>query len=221
MNFRAVSLSALLALSAHSAASAAPACDFFAEDLSQVKGVAVITGDGRAQFGATPEAAGACSGKGCAYLVPGDSVVVGETSGEATCVGFQTKAGRTTQGWLPSARLAPAKPRAADWAGYWGEKDRFVSIKATGDTLVVDARMTYQGGGPVFSGAFKARIVATGPILSFAVDDKGRPVDPAKAEDACKVKMALVGPLLLVSDQGCVGAGSAATFEGAYTRAKR
>lgn len=221
MNFRAVSLSALLALSAHSAANAAPACDFFAEDLSQVKGVAVITGGGRAQFGATPEAAGTCSGKGCAYLVPGDSVVVGETSGEATCVGFQTNAGRTTQGWLPNGRLAPAKPRAADWVGYWGEKDRHISIRKAGDQLSINAELTYQGLGPVFSGAFKAKIAPDGPILSFAVDDKGRPVDPAKVEESCRVKLALVGPLLLVTDRGCVGAGSAVTFEGAYTKAKR
>ncbi len=217
MDFRALSLSALLALNATCAARAAEPCEF-SDDLSQVNGVAVVTGEGRAQFGATPEAAGACSGKGCAYLVPGDAVVTGAVSGGATCAGFQTKAGRTTQGWLPTARLKPATPKAADWAGYWGEKDRHVSIKAAGDSLSIDGKLIYQGLGPVFSGAFKAKIAASGPILTFAIDDKDRPVDPATAENACKVKLALVGPLLLVTDQGCVGAGSAITFEGAYTR---
>ena len=221
MNFRALSISALLALSAPSTAGAAGLCEF-SDDLSQVRRVSVVVGEGRAQFGATPEAAGACSGKGCAYLLPGDAVVAGETSGTATCVGFQPKSGRTTQGWLPSARLAPAKPVAKDWVGYWGEKDRFVSIKADGDRLAIDARLVFQGGGPVFSGAFKAKVAASGPMLEFAVDDKGRPVDPAKAgEGVCRVKLALVGPLLLVHDAGCVGAGSAVTFEGAYTKARR
>ncbi|MCC0004331.1 MAG: hypothetical protein H6872_04035 [Methylobacteriaceae bacterium] len=115
-----------------------------------------------------------------------------------------------------------AKPVAKDWVGYWGEKDRFVSIKADGDRLAIDARLVFQGGGPVFSGAFKAKVAASGPMLEFAVDDKGRPVDPAKAgEGVCRVKLALVGPLLLVHDAGCVGAGSAVTFEGAYTKARR
>ena len=221
MNFRALSISALLALSAPSTAGAAGLCEF-SDDLSQVRGVSVVVGEGRAQFGATPEAAGACSGKGCAYLLPGDAVVTGETSGTATCVGFQSKSGRTTQGWLPSARLAPAKPVAKDWVGYWGEKDRYVSIKTDGDRLAIDARLVFQGGGPVFSGAFKAKVAASGPILDFVIDDKGRPVDLAKAgEGACRVKLALVGPLLLVHDEGCVGIGSAVTFEGAYTKAKR
>lgn len=220
MNFRALSLSALLAISVHSGARAAEPCAF-SDDLAQAKGVAVVTGEGRAQFGTTPEAAGACSGKGCAYLVPGDSVVTGAVAGDATCVGFQTKAGRTTQGWLPTARLKPAIPKATDWVGCWGEKDRFISIRNTGDQLSINAELEYRGLGPVFSGAFKAKIAASGPILSFAVDDKGKPVDPAKAEDACHVKMALVGPLLLVADKGCVGVGSAVTFEGAYTKAKR
>lgn len=220
MRFRAISLSALLALFAHSAAGAAEICAF-SDDLSQVKAVAVVTGGGRAQFGASPETAGACSGKGCAYILPGDAVVTGAVSGAATCAGFQSKSGRVTQGWLPTARLAPAKPAPADWVGYWGEKDRFISIRKAGDQLSINAELEYQGLGPVFSGAFKAKVAASGAILSFAVDDKGKPVDPAKAEDSCRVKMALVGPLLLVTDQGCVGAGSAVTFEGAYTKAKR
>ena len=220
MRFAALSLTALLALSTHSPAFAAETCEF-ADDLAQVTGVAVLTGEGRAQFGATPDAAGACSSKDCAYLLPGDSVVTGQTSGAAICAGFQSMAGRMTQGWLPAARLAPAKPAAANWVGYWGEKDRHISIRKAGDLLAIEGGLTYQGLGPAFSGAFKAKIAATGPILSFSVDDKGRPVDPAKAEESCRVKLALVGPLLLVTDQGCVGAGSAVTFEGAYTKAKR
>jgi len=221
MNFRVLSISALFALSAHCPAGAAEVCEF-ADDLAQVRGVSVVAGAGRAQFGATPQAAGACSGRGCAYLLPGDTVVTGETSGAATCAGYQSKSGRATQGWLPSARLAPAQPKTAEWAGYWGEKDRHVSIKADGDKLAIDARLVHQGGGPVFSGGFKAKATPTGPILTIAVDQKGRPVDPAKAgEDTCRVKLVLVGPALLVHDEGCVGLGSPVTFEGAYTKAKR
>ncbi|MCB1536752.1 MAG: hypothetical protein KDJ44_19100 [Rhodoblastus sp.] len=220
MKFLALSIAALLALSTHAGAATAPPCEF-SDDLSQVRGVSVVAGEGRAYFGATPEAAGACAGKGCAYLLPGDAVVTSETSGGATCAGFQSKSGKTTQGWLPAARLAPAKPKPSDWAGYWGEKDRSISIRADSDKLAIDAHLVFQGGGPVFSGAFKAKAAASGPMLEFAIDDKGRPVDAAKAERACRVKLALVGPLLLVHDEGCVGAGSAVTFEGAYTKAKR
>lgn len=220
MPFRLLTLAVLLSLTSQADAAAAPPCAF-SDDISQVQGVSIVVGEGRAYFGATPEAAGACAGKACAYLLPGDAVVTGHGAGAATCAGFQSKSGKTTQGWLPAARLAPARPKAVDWKGYWGEKDRFISIKAAGDSLAIEAHLVFQGGGPVFSGAFKAKVAATGPILTFAVDDKGRPVDAAKAEGACRVKLALAGPLLLVHDEGCVGAGSAVTFEGAYTRARR
>ena len=56
-----------------------------------------------------------------------------------------------------------------------------------------------------------------GAILTLANDAKGRQVDPAKAP-ACKVKLALAGAGLLVHDEGCVGAGSPANFDGAYFR---
>ena len=41
-------------------------------------------------------------------------------------------------------------PAIADWAGYWGDKDRYVSIKVDGGDLAIEAKMTYQGAGPVF-----------------------------------------------------------------------
>lgn len=202
-----------------SAAAAADDC-FLSDDLSDLKGVARITGDGKAAFGATPDKAGACVGK-CAYVLPGDVVAFGAARGAATCAAFTGAGGRQTFGWLPTDRLGPYAPAIADWAGYWGDKDRYVSIKVDGGDLAIEAKMTYQGAGPVFSGAFHGKAVPVGGIVTLANDAKGRQVDPAKAPaEACRAKLVLAGGALLVHDEGCVGAGSAANFDGAYTRRK-
>ena len=82
-------------------------------------------------------------------------------------------------------------------------------------------RLTFRGGGPVFSGAFRGRVAAGIAILTLANDSKGRQIDAARAPaDACRVKLALAGAVLLVHAQYCVGAGSPADFDGAYARRK-
>lgn len=200
-----------------SGARAAEDC-FVPDDLSTLTAVMKVAGDGRAAFGASPDKAGACAGK-CPFVLPGDVVAAAETKVGATCVVFNAASGKQTSGWLPASRLAPWTPQPADWAGYWGDKDRSVSIRLDGGDLVIEAKMTYQGGGPVFSGAFKGRAKPAGAVLTLANDARGRQIDPAKARDgACKVTLALAGAGLLVHDENCVGAGSPANFDGAYFR---
>lgn len=213
-------LPALAALAMTGSLAAAADDCFLADDLSDLKGVARIVGEGRAAFGASPDKAAVCVGK-CAYVLPGDVVALGAAKDGATCVGFTGAGGRQTFGWLPTQRLGPYAPAIADWAGFWGDKDRYLSIRVEGGDLVIDAKMTYQGAGPVFSGAFHGKAAPVGGAVTLANDFKGRQIDPAKAQqDACKAKLVLAGAALLVHDEGCVGAGSAANFDGAYTRRK-
>lgn len=220
MNIRPVFLALLTGLSAAPTARAADCA--FSDDLTGVRSVATITpGDARVYFAETPGAAGRCANARCPYVTQGDSVALGERSGDAVCATFTSKAGRATTGWLPAGRLVDSRPAARDWEGRWGDRERAVTIKAVGGGIAVDARLSIQNGGPVFSGAFKAKLETTGPILSFAVDEDGRQTLFDQGKDgACRVKLVLAGPVLLVHDEGCVGLGSPATFEGAYTRAK-
>lgn len=213
-------LPALAALALTSSLAAAADDCFLADDLSDLKGIARIVGDGRAAFGAAPDTAGACAGK-CAYVLPGDVVAYGAARGTATCAGFTGAGGRQTFGWLPTQRLGPYAPALADWAGFWGDKDRYVSIRVEGGDLLIDAKMTYQGAGPAFSGAFRGKAAPNAGVVILANDLKGRQIDPAKAPPgSCRAKLVLAGAALLVHDEGCVGAGSAANFDGAYARRK-
>lgn len=208
-------------LAGSSAAAGAADCSF-SDNLAQAQWAAKVTpGPARVYFADAPDKAGECPSKRCPYVTPGDQVVVTDTLGAAACATFTSKSGRATTGWLPTERLKATDPKPAEWAGYWGDAERSITIRADGAKLAIDGRLSIQQGGPAFSGAFKAQIGVAGSLLAFATDAKGREVAYDKAgAGACKVKLVLAGPVLLVHDEGCVGVGSPVTFEGSYTRRK-
>ncbi|RBP17512.1 hypothetical protein DFR50_1023 [Roseiarcus fermentans] len=150
------------------------------------------------------------------FLVAGDLALAGKTSGDFTCVAYQSPldARQTwTVGWLPSAALAPVAPApapsVADWTGDWRHPGGHVEIADRGGKLSVAGGMTLPTpAGDYQNGEFHAR-VAPGAALAF--------VDEGDYGDNCRVRMQRVGAWLMVEDNGgCGGAG--VTFTGLYRR---
>lgn len=79
----------------------------FAEQNAEF-GLARVIGRDRSRFysdtDGCPQAGASCQGK--AWLVPGDRVVTGRTSGAFVCVFYPNATGGTA-GWMPRQRLAP------------------------------------------------------------------------------------------------------------------
>jgi len=146
------------------------------------------------------------------YLVGGDEVIVSRRRGGFFCAWYQPRRGSETVGWLPADRLsvaeAPAEPPLAAWVGEWAYYDNSVSIrpgKGAGQ-LAVEGVALWKG---VVPGS-----VNVGEINSTVRPAAGRLVIE---DDICRVRMRLVGPHLVVDDNGECG-GVNVSFDGVYRR---
>jgi hypothetical protein len=145
------------------------------------------------------------------YLVPGDEVVVSRRYGQFVCAWFQPRAGRETIGWLAADRLnihqTEAEPPLSAWAGEWEYYENSISIRrgARAGDLAVEGQAYWKGLGD-----------------NVHVGEIGSIVRPAAGEvhiedDTCRVTMRLVGPYLVVGDNGQCG-GVNVAFDGVYRR---
>lgn len=146
------------------------------------------------------------------YLLPGDVVVVGgrEAAGRL-CV---ARPGRSAaDGWADSSRFQPIQPPASPglrvWAGTWMEGDKSITVSVAGDRLRASGN------------AYWPRHNApNGHMGSFTGETKPDGIEALftdEGEEDCKVKLALLGPMLVVSDNLKCG-GFNVSFRGIYIR---
>ena len=163
-----------------------------------------------------------------AYAVPRDTVVVTGTQGAFSCALLPTAKGNTTEGWLPSAALAPAVPTqpAPDaWVGHWRTGDQSLTISASSSGLLhVKGEATFGSHDPdrvrrgaVNLGEVEGTVEPQGNLLAFTQGDNGRTLPFSDADPyACRIRMRLAGPFLWAWENGCGGMG--VSFIGAYAR---
>ena len=143
------------------------------------------------------------------YLVPGDEVIVSRTYGGWACSWYQPRSGPGKVGWLAAERLdireTDARPPLALWAGEWEFYENFLKVRAEAGTLGVEGQAYWHGlGDNVHVGEIAGRVAPEGNALTLE-------------EDTCRVTLRLVGPYLVVNDNGQCG-GVNVTFDGVYRR---
>lgn len=170
---------------------------------------------------ACPAASDACLRQ--AYLVPGDLVLIGKTSGAFTCVSYQSPQNPKpswTNGWLPASSMTPLEPwRAparAEWIGNWSHGGGRLGIRpAPGGALAIRGEAFYAAAQNVHTAVIDAQAKPIGSLLEFA--DHGRtPFDQADS-DSCLVRMQIVEKFLVAEDNGRCG-GELVSFTGFYRR---
>lgn len=150
-----------------------------------------------------------------AYVMPGDVLVADGETGGFTAVTFVSPTGKASSGFLWSARLRALPSPAPNWAGTWRFGDATIVIrpgKARG-MLQVRGETTWGGHDPerVRNGG-----VHLGDFLGEVRPRRDR-LAYADARAGCRVRMRLLGPYLLVGDNGGCG-GANVTFSGTYRR---
>ena len=171
---------------------------------------------------ACPASTDACRKK--AYLVRGDLVLVGRTSGDFTCVSYQAphaKAQIWTTGWLPRAALTTVAPMAApamsEWIGSWEHPGGGLTIrKGAGSSLRIEGDQVLPAGRDLRNGSLGATAEPKGGLIAF-VDDGSTPFERPNAGDECRVRLQRVGAWLLVEDNNDCG-GASVSFTGLYRR---
>lgn len=162
-----------------------------------------------------PSDAPACAEK--AFLIAGDLVTLGATVKNFTCVDYANDKGDRA-GFLPSAALAPEASIVdpAQWTGNWRRIEAEITIESSKTGLSGHGEATFGAldparvkRGAVNSGAF------SGPLK--LENGEGKIVDSDDVS-GCNVKLARVGEVLIVRDNGFCG-GANVSFSGFYTRA--
>lgn len=146
-----------------------------------------------------------------AYLVPGDEVIVSRTRGGWACSWYQPRRGPEKVGWMEASRLdireAEAEPPPARWVGEWESYRNSLSVLrgGRGGRLAVRGQAYWQGvGDNVHVGEVAGEAAPSGNALALE-------------DDTCRVVLRLVGPYLVVNDNGQCG-GVNVTFDGVYRK---
>lgn len=175
-----------------------------------------------------PSAAEACRER--AYLVPGNGVIAGRRHEGFRCSIYVGSTGQVRAGWLPETGLITLPPaNDPDFVGKWRSgPEQSIAIRRDGANWQLEGQATYSGQDPerlrrgaVNIGDFSATVPRTGSDgptrLAFTEGPDGTlPYDKGE-ETACKMRMQLVGPWLIVGDNLRCG-GANVTFNGIYRR---
>jgi hypothetical protein len=177
------------------------------------------------QDAACPAATDACTET--ASLVPGALVLTGKSSAAFICATYQSAddseknlTQNLTNGWLPSASLAPVAPAAApvssDWIGGWVHAGAEIDISdAANGGFTIHGEAIVRAAQDTHNGVVDATAKPEQGIVAFA--DDGR-VDFDKAgADACLMRMRRAEALLVVEDNGNCG-GADVSFTGFYRK---
>jgi hypothetical protein len=151
-----------------------------------------------------------------AYVVAGDELIVSRAFGEYVCAWYQPARGRETVGWIDAGRLevsdAEASPALSLWLGAWEFYSNSVRITrgAKAGALRVEGEAFWHGVNPgnVHTGELGGEAAPAGNVLSLG-----------DGEDICRATLRLVGPYLVVDDNGECG-GANVTFGGVYRKKK-
>jgi hypothetical protein len=152
---------------------------------------------------------------GGAYVVSGDTVIVGRARGNYLCVFYPNKRGGTA-GWVQASRLRTIdfdkKPALEAWAGLWTDDDDTLAIKVVNGRLAVNGHAYWPARNPPadqFPGG-----AHFGGIRGVAAPDGN---DIVWSEDDCIVNAHFLRDLLIVGDNGQCG-GMNVRFDGVYRR---
>jgi hypothetical protein len=163
-----------------------------------------------------PDDSTACRGR--AYVVPGNRVLTGPTSGSYVCALFPDGNGGSA-GYVRRDEIAPqpvaADPPLAAWAGKWRNFDNSIALRVDGNALTASGSAYWPSanpsprtrpGGPNL-GNMGGTATPKGNVVVFADDD------PA----ACRITLTLLPPFLLAVDNRNCG-GMNVSFTGVYIR---
>jgi len=151
-----------------------------------------------------------------AYVVKDDTVILAQRQGGFVCAFYPNKVGGSA-GWVAASSVQPlpatAAPKPQAWVGQWHDGDNELQLIANGDGTITANGDAYwpsanptpeeRPGGPNL-GAVTARGFPEGNRLELSQDD-------------CKVRLQLVGDLLVASDNLECG-GANVSFNGVYRR---
>lgn len=165
-----------------------------------------------------------------AYLVPGNGVIAGRRHEGFRCAVYPASNGQVRTGWLPETGLITLPPaNDPDFVGKWRSgPEQSIAIRRDGANWQLEGQATYGAQDPerlrrgaVNIGDFSATVPRTGSDgptrLAFTEGPDGTlPYDKGE-ETACKMRMQLVGPWLIVGDNLRCG-GANVTFNGIYRR---
>ncbi|SFU33273.1 hypothetical protein SAMN02799631_00183 [Methylobacterium sp. 174MFSha1.1] len=189
-----------------------------------------------------PFVQGASGRKGCpgadpacrekAFLVPGNTVILGGTVPGFVCATYVGQKGAVRAGWLPENAVAreptPPAPAPKDWTGTWTAPEQTIRIRPgkTAGTLAVEGDATYGTldpdrvrRGAVNMGSVAGEAAPSGHTLAFTMGDKGTLPFTAGAPTDCRLRLQLLSPFLLAEDNSACG-GLNVTFANVYRRTK-
>ncbi len=163
-----------------------------------------------------PNDSDAC--RGHAYVVRGDTVLTGVTSGEFVCAFFPGPGGGSA-GYVRNNEIASQPPAATTpltaWIGTWRNGDNSIvlsrdgaRLKASGEAYWPSANPSPKDrpGGPNM-GDMGGTAMPSGNTVLFASDNP----------DECRVKLTLLSPFLLAADNSNCG-GMNVSFTGVYRK---
>jgi hypothetical protein len=155
-----------------------------------------------------------------AYVMPGDMLVAEASTGAFTSVTFVSTGGTRTRGWIETARLRrvpAAPPSVKGWSGMWlfdaanieihpGKAPGTLRVKGIALWGTHDPWRVKNGG--INTGELDGTVTAKGDRADYS-DGAG--------EYDCRAELRLLGPYLLVEDNGNCG-GVNVTFSGIYRK---
>lgn len=173
------------------------------------------------------------AGEGClerAYLVPGNAVIVSRRHEGFRCAIYLASNGQSRTGWLPETGLMTLPPPLTpDWTGKWrAGREQSIAIRRLGETWAIEGSATYGAQDPervrrggVNIGSLSASLPRSerggSTTLAFTEGPGGTLAYEEGEPTACRVRMQLVGPWLVVSDNRQCG-GFNVSFSGIYRR---
>lgn len=173
-----------------------------------------------------------------AYLVPGDMVVVTGALGRFAEVIYVNAQGRERIGWIERSALAAVAtppPTRAGWIGGWKAWNADIDIRPDRRPgyLRAEGSATWGGHDPwrvahgaINLGDFGVSVAPMGRDITFTAthgaetgnrDDNLAQPYSAGGENDCRVRMRLLGPYLIVEDNGACG-GVNVTFSAVYRK---
>jgi len=175
-----------------------------------------------------PEAGEACRER--AYLVPGNEIIVGRRHQGLRCAIYLASNGQSRTGWLPETGVMTLPPpMTPDWSGTWrAGREQSIAVRRAGAAWEIEGSATYGASDPE---RVRRGSVNIGSLsASLPRSDRGGPTTIAFTEGsdgtlgydegeptACRVRMQLVGPWLVVTDNRRCG-GFNVSFSGIYRR---
>ena len=183
-------------------------------------GLAKVVGAPRTYLRSTtapcPDDSAACQGR--TYVVPGDTVLTQAKQGGFVCAFYPGKAGGSAGYVRPdeiAAQLITASPAPATWAGNWIDGDDTITLGVHGSELVAKGNAYWPSASP----SLKDRPYGPnlGEMSGTAAPLGNTVVFAGKDADDCRVRLTLLPPYLLASDNMNCG-GHNVTFTGVYRK---